>query len=69
MKHRIIFAVIMSFVLSLLMTMWVTWLNLGATTHFVQHWLKAFILAWPAAAVISMMFAPRIHRLAGKLSA
>jgi hypothetical protein len=64
MKHRIIFALLMSFLLSSLMTAWVTWINLGWTDDFYQQWCHAFMLGWPAAATISLFSAPEIHKLA-----
>ncbi|RDL44972.1 DUF2798 domain-containing protein [Marinomonas piezotolerans] len=68
MKHRIIFATMMSFVLSLLMSAWITFLNIGLTPDFVSSWLHAWILAWPAAGVISFVFAPFLHQLAHRLA-
>jgi hypothetical protein len=67
MKQRIIFSIIMSFILSLLMTCWITLINLGINEHFISHWNYAFWLAWPAAAAISFLFAPTVHKLTRKL--
>ncbi|MEJ2763536.1 DUF2798 domain-containing protein [Photobacterium sp. MCCC 1A19761] len=63
MKQRIIFTVIMSFFLSSLMTLWVTYLNLGNTPHFINMWGHAFIMAWPAAGVISFFTSPLAQRI------
>jgi len=68
MKHRAIFAVLMSFVLSLLMSAWVTFINMGAVNGFVDQWLSAWILAWPAAGLIAFSFGPRIHQLAQRIA-
>ncbi|WP_232504321.1 DUF2798 domain-containing protein [Shewanella benthica] len=67
MKQRIVFSLLMSFVLSLLMTLWITWINLGLQPNFLWLWAKAFILAWPAAASISFLFAPKVHKLTEKI--
>ncbi|MPY26213.1 DUF2798 domain-containing protein [Shewanella sp. YLB-07] len=67
MKQRIVFSLLMSFVLSLLMTLWITWINLGLAPNFLWLWAKAFILAWPAAATISFLFAPKVHNLSEKI--
>ncbi|WP_375056473.1 DUF2798 domain-containing protein [Zobellella sp. DQSA1] len=64
-KHRLLFALLMSLVLSFLMTAWVTWLNLGLIEGFVEKWMSAFIVAWPAAALISLLFGPWVQRLTG----
>lgn len=61
MKQRLAFTLMMSFVLSVLMTCWVTFINLGFTDEFFFRWAKAFVLAWPAAAIIAFIFGPRIH--------
>ena len=68
MKHRIIFGLLMSLVLSSMMTFWVTWLNLGFQEQFLTSWRTAFLLAWPAAAAISIALGPRIQSLTEKLS-
>ena len=52
MKQRLLFSVLMSLVLSFLMSCWVTWVNLGLSEVFVERWMNAFVLAWPAAAII-----------------
>ncbi|NOU52304.1 DUF2798 domain-containing protein [Pseudoalteromonas sp. JBTF-M23] len=66
-KHRITFTLLLSFFLSVLMTLWVTYINLGITSHFLLNWGKAFILAWPAAAVVSFFSAPIAQKLTNKL--
>ena len=68
MKHRIIFAVLMSFVLTLFMSAWLTFINLGAIAEFTHYWISAWLLAWPAAGVISFICGPRIHQLAHQLA-
>lgn len=68
MMHRILFSLLMSLQLSLLMTAWVTWINLGWSANYYQQWCHAFLLAWPAAALISLFTAPEIHKLSTILS-
>ncbi|WP_250636639.1 DUF2798 domain-containing protein [Agarivorans gilvus] len=38
MKQRIVFTLIMSFFLSSLMTLWITYINLGAAIGFISLW-------------------------------
>lgn len=66
--RRVSFSFCMSLVLSLLMTGWVTYLNLGITNTFFQSWSKAFILAWPAAFLIALFCSELVGRMATKLS-
>ena len=63
MKYRVLFSLVMSFFLSLLMTLWVTYINLGTPAQFMEHWARAFLLAWPAAGFISFFAAPLAKRI------
>ncbi len=67
MHFRIIFSLLMSLVLSFFMTLWVTWLNLGYSDMFFDHWFQAFQYAWPAAAVISFLCGPHIQSLTERI--
>lgn len=67
MKQRLVFSALMSFVLSFLMTLWVTWINLGLVDGFAGYWFQAFVLAWPAAALISFITAPSIQYITQKI--
>jgi len=69
MKQRLIFTAVMSLTLSFFMTFWVTWINLGFNPDFILQWLRAFSMAWPAAAVISFVMGPFIQAVTLKLSA
>lgn len=62
MKLRIIFALMMSMVLGVMMTGWVTWLNLGWDEQFFSNWMRAFVSAWPMAATISFLSARRFSK-------
>lgn len=63
MKQRIVFSLIMSFFLALLMTCWVTFLNLGFNGEFLEKWARAFISAWPMAALIAFSIGPLVQKL------
>lgn len=63
MKHRIVFAVLMSFTLSLFMSAWITYMNIGLPSDFVSFWMHAWVLAWPAAGIISFIAGPFINKL------
>ena len=62
MMSRVIAALLMSFSLSLLMSCWVTFINLGFTDSFFGQWMTAFRLAWPPAAVIAFLLGPTVQR-------
>ncbi|MGO2073697.1 MAG: DUF2798 domain-containing protein [Pseudoalteromonas sp.] len=58
----------MSFILTLFMSAWVTYINIGLVKNFTGHWLSAWLLAWPAAGIISFIFAPRIHKISQQIT-
>lgn len=62
MKSRLIATLLMSFGLSLMMSCWVTFLNLGLSEAFLEKWMTAFRLAWPAAAVIAFFLGPPVQK-------
>jgi len=62
MKSRLIATLLMSFGLSLLMSCWVTFLNLGLSKAFLSQWMAAFRLAWPAAAIIAFLLGPPVQK-------
>lgn len=62
--QRLIFTILFSFLLSLLMSAWVTYINLGLSSGYVMSWLEAFSKAWPAALLIAYFLAPPITRFA-----
>lgn len=66
-KFRILFSILMSLGLSILMTLWVTFINLGINDDFLLQWGKAFLLAWPVAAITAFMIAEPIRNLTQRL--
>lgn len=57
-KAKYIFPVLMAGVMAFLMTALVTFLNLGLPADFLYLWMKAFIIAWPAAALAAFIAIP-----------
>lgn len=68
-RLRFVFAGLMSLWMSLLMTAFVVWLNLGFDGAYLLHWRHAFLAAWPAAFVIVLLFGPAVQRLSQALAA
>lgn len=66
-RLRLVFAVLMSLLMSLLMTGWITWINVGMGERFMALWGHAFVLAWPAACAIVLAAAPTVQRLSRRL--
>ena len=61
-KARFILAATMSSMMVLMVTLLVTWLNLGFRHDFLIQWAKAYIIAWPIAAVTGYLVMPMAHR-------
>ena len=66
-RLRFVFAVIMSLVMTLLMSAWVTWLNIGLQDDFLARWRHAFLAAWPVAFCAVMLFAPRVQGISRQI--
>ena len=62
-RLRVIFAWLMSGLMSLLMTGWIGWINAGISPDFLARWAHAFVLAWPAAFTIVLVAAPVVQRV------
>ena len=60
-RLRCVFAFLMSLLMTLLMSAWVTWLNIGLQADFLLRWRHAFFAAWPVAFCAVMLFAPRVQ--------
>jgi hypothetical protein len=63
MKPRLILSLLMSSVMVLMVTLLVTFLNLGAVPDFLLQWAKAYVVAWPVAAGTAFMIMPGCRRL------
>ena len=61
--QRFVFTFIFSFFLSLMMSAWVTYINLGFSAVFVDKWMIAFVNAWPAAFTVAFLLNKPVARL------
>jgi predicted PurR-regulated permease PerM len=61
-KAKFIFPVLMAGVMAFLMTALITWLNLGFPPNYLALWIKAFVIAWPAAAIAAFIAIPLARR-------
>ena len=57
-KARFILVATMSAMMVAMVTLIVTWLNLGFHTGFTLQWAKAYIIAWPVAAITGYLVMP-----------
>jgi hypothetical protein len=68
-KARFILAATMSSMMVLMVTLIVTYLNLGFHQGFLLQWAKAYIIAWPIAAVTGYLVMPMARRVTTRLVA
>jgi len=66
-RARLILALIMSSVMVLMVTLLVTFLNLGLRSDFLIQWMKAFFIAWPVAAATAFVIMPAARRLTDRI--
>jgi hypothetical protein len=66
-KAAIIQPILMAGVMAFLMTALITFLNIGMPQDYVARWLKAFAIAWPAAAVAAYIAIPLARTATGRI--
>jgi hypothetical protein len=57
-KTRLILAAVMSSMMVFMVTLVVTYLNLGFRPDFLLQWVKAYFIAWPIAATTGFLVMP-----------
>lgn len=68
-KARFILAATMSSMMVLMVTLIVTYLNLGFRPDFLFQWAKAYIIAWPIAAITGYIVMPMARRFTTRVVA
>jgi len=66
-KARFILAATMSSMMVAMVTLIVTWLNLGLRHDFILQWAKAYIIAWPIAAITGYAILPMARRFTDRV--
>ena len=66
-KFRLLNTAIMAILLSGVMTIYITYINLGMIESFVQYWLKSWLLAAPAAFLCVLILANPVQKFTRKL--
>lgn len=61
-KARFILAAVMSAMMVFMVTLLVTYLNLGLRPDFLAQWAKAYFIAWPVAATTGFLVMPVARR-------
>lgn len=66
-RVRALTAALMTVVMVALVTCVATWLALGFDSAFMRQWAKAFVVAWPIAAITAFFVMPGARKLAERL--
>lgn len=66
-KARLILAATMSSIMVFMVTLVVTYLNLGVPSDFVLQWAKAYIVAGPIAAGTAYLIMPMARRFTTRI--
>ena len=66
-KARFILAATQSSMMVLMVTLIVTWLNLGLRPDFLWQWGKAYLIAWPIAAGTAYLVMPMARRFTARV--
>ncbi len=59
---RFILATIMTAVMVCMVTLVVTYINLGFRADFLTQWAKAYVVSWPIAATTAFLIMPAARR-------
>ena len=65
---EVLFIVIMGLGMSLIMTLAITYINIGLGSDFLNRWFKAFLVGFPIAVVAATIMAPIAKKLTKKLT-
>jgi hypothetical protein len=68
-KARLVLVLTMSSVMVAMVTLLVTYLNLGLPANFAVQWAKAYFIAWPVAALTGFVIMPSARRLTDRIVA
>lgn len=68
-KARLVLALVMSSVMVFMVTLLVTFLNLGLRPDFLLQWAKAYLVAWPVAAGTAFAIMPAARRVTDQIVA
>jgi hypothetical protein len=61
-KGRLILAALMSSMMVFMVTLLVTYLNLGLRPDFLLKWGQAYVIAWPVAVTTAFLVMPMARR-------
>ena len=65
---QFIFVVITSFGMSIIMSLIITYINMGIGSEFLLRWGKAWLVSFPIAIIAAMIMVPLAKKIANKIT-
>lgn len=62
-RLRLVNSILMSLLMVFIMTAIITYINTGMDADFISRWATAFVLAWPCAFLIILIFGHKMQQL------
>lgn len=66
-QFHMVFSLVMGAMMIFVMTLVITWVNVGVSEHFFRLWLKAFAIAYVVGVPVIFFLAPVARKLTGRL--
>lgn len=66
-KFHLVFSLIMGAMMIFLMTLVITFINVGLTDNFFQLWMRAFAIAYVVGVPVIFFLAPVARKLTGRV--
>ena len=65
---QVIFVVITAFGMSIIMSLVITYINIGMDSEFLIRWSKAWVVAFPIAIIAAIIMVPLAKKIANKIT-
>ena len=66
-KFHLVFSLVMGALMISLMTLVITFVNVGLVEDFIGRWLRAFLIAYVVGVPVIFFLAPMARKIAGRL--
>jgi len=66
-KFHLVFSLVMGAMMIFLMTLVITFVNVGPTEYFLRLWIKAFAIAYVVGVPVIFFLAPVARKLTGRI--
>ena len=66
-KFHLVFSIIMGAMMISLMTLVITFVNVGLVEDFIGRWLRAFLIAYVVGVPVIFFLAPMARKITGRL--